>query len=37
MDHSSLIYLTDRQGRTLTTMAHSTTPEQMAERIRKYL
>ena len=37
MDHSSLIYLTDRQGRTLTTMAHSTTPKQMAEKIRGYL
>ena len=37
MDHSSLIYLMDREGRMVTTMSHSITPEQMAEKIRGYL
>jgi protein SCO1/2 len=37
VDHTSITYLMDRQGRFLTHFGHAVTAEAMAERIRKYL
>ena len=37
MDHSTIVYLMDRDGRMLTTMSHTTAPQEMAEKIRQHL
>ncbi|MBI3517589.1 MAG: SCO family protein [Proteobacteria bacterium] len=37
MDHSSIVYLMGRDGGFLTHFTHETTPEQMADALRKYL
>ncbi len=37
MDHTLLIYLMDREGKYVTHFGPQTTPEQMAEEIRKHL
>ncbi len=37
MDHSSIVYLMDRDGKFLTHFTHETTPDQMADALRKYL
>src|SRR3546814_481801 len=37
MDHSSIVYLMDRQGKFLTHFSHGTSPEDMAEGIEKFL
>ncbi len=37
MDHSSVIYLMDAEGRFLTHFAHGTSPEAMAEGLAKHL
>jgi len=37
VDHSSIIYLMDRQGRYLTSFNHETAPEVMAKKISKFL
>ena len=35
MDHSSIIYVMDPEGRFVTNFTHETSPEQMAERLKK--
>jgi cytochrome oxidase Cu insertion factor (SCO1/SenC/PrrC family) len=37
MDHSSVIYVMDPQGRFTASFTHESTPEQIAERLRKLL
>ena len=37
MDHSSIVYLMGRDGTFLTHFTHETTPDQMADALRKYL
>lgn len=37
MDHSTVIYLMDRQGALATTLSHAARPEDMAAAIRKHL
>ena len=37
MDHSSIVYLMGRDGAFLTHFTHETTPDQMADALRKYL
>ncbi len=37
MDHSSIVYLMGPDGRFVTHFSHTTTPEQMAETLRKYV
>lgn len=37
MDHSSIVYLMDRQGKFLTHFSHGTSPEDMAKGIEKFL
>jgi len=37
MDHSSIIYVMDRQGNLISHFSHSTSPEQIAEALRRYL
>jgi protein SCO1/2 len=37
MDHSSIVYLMDPEGRFLTHFSFGTGPEQMAEKIKEYL
>jgi len=37
MDHSSIVYLMGRDGKFLTHFTPETTPEQMADTVRKYL
>jgi protein SCO1/2 len=37
MDHSSVIYVMDPQGRFAASFTHESTPEQMAERLKKLL
>lgn len=37
MDHSSIIYVMDRQGQLVSHFSHSTPPEQIAEALRRYL
>lgn len=37
MDHSSIIYVMDRQGKLISHFGHSTPPEKIAEALRRYL
>lgn len=37
IDHSSLIYLMDRQGRFVEVFPHATTPERIARRLQRFL
>jgi len=37
IDHSSLIYLMDRQGRFVEVFPHATAPERIAERLQRFL
>lgn len=37
MDHSSIIYVMDRQGKLISHFSHSTSPERIAEALRRYL
>jgi cytochrome oxidase Cu insertion factor (SCO1/SenC/PrrC family) len=37
MDHSSIVYLMDKSGEFLAHFTPDTSPEQMAETLRRYL
>ena len=37
MDHSSVIYVMDPEGRFTASFTHESTPEQIAERLKKLL
>ena len=37
MDHSSIVYVMDRQGRYLTSFDHQTPPEKIKEVLKKFL
>lgn len=37
VDHSSRFYMIDRNGKLITTMSHSTTPTELADRLRRLL